>query len=144
MRKLIGTIAFGAAIFAADLAPVLAAEMEPGRWRFVQRLEGGGRARQTAKVRCVRPAEAKNPVGFFTPAGRGCVLLDNSLFGSRVTARLRCVQGTVTSEVQSTITLVSPRQITASTTLSASSPDGRRSVGVRMTGQGDWIGTCRG
>lgn len=117
-----------------------AAEMQPGRWRFTQQTQMGGKARAKATTRCVSAAQAKNPAQYFAPAGRGCAQTGTTAFMGRVTSGLRCQNGDVMTEVSSTVTINSPTQMSVQTTMTMRSPKG--SGTVTMIGSGVRVGGC--
>ena len=126
----------------AHAVPARAAAMQPGLWSFTQQTTG---ARPKRTTRCVRPAEAADPVRYFAPrpAGRlaSCELTENSAFGNRVSSRLRCTAGPTSSELASIIKFDTPQHLTITTTLSTAA--GGKSSNVGMRGEGKRIGDCR-
>lgn len=122
-----------------------AAEMQPGLWIFTQQTRTAGGIKQSRKVRCVLPAEAQDPVRYFFPrAGAqnsACELIENSVFGSRISSRLRCAAGETSMELASIITIDTPTHLTIRTTLGTSGQGTSSSVG--MTGEGTRTGNCR-
>jgi hypothetical protein len=120
-----------------------AAEMQPGLWIFTQRTTAGGRVRQSRTTRCMRPAEAKDPVRYFAPRARGsaCQLTQNSVFGNRISAQLRCSAGETSTDVESIINIDAPTHMTISTTVTISA-QGKSSSGG-MSGEGVRRGNCR-
>ena len=144
MRKFVAhTVSALSALFLCwNAAPVGAAEMQPGLWRFTQTTSGGPRARARASTRCVTPEQAKDPVRYFTPAGQSCVLASHSSFGSRISSSLRCTEGDTTTDVNATIVFSSPAAMTITTTVAAQSPRG--SASAVMHGTGQLIGACGG
>lgn len=143
MRRTLGyALALSALATGLMVESAVAAEMQPGRWRFTQQTQMGTKARAKATTRCVSPAQAKNPAQYFAPAGRGCVLTGNSRgFTGGLVSSLRCQQGDTTSEVASTVTINSPTQMSVSTTMRISSPKG--SGTVQIVGSGVRVGNCR-
>jgi hypothetical protein len=126
--------------------PAAAAEMQPGRWTFTQETRTGAGVKRTRTVRCVRPAEAADPVRYFAPRGGGraaaCELLENSVFSGRISSRLRCTAGQTSMELGSIINIDTPTHLTIRTTLSTNAGP-RQSSNVGMSGEGVRIGNCR-
>lgn len=147
MSERVGSILLliAATLLIGDAKSVTAAEMQPGLWTFTQQTSAGGRVKQSRTVRCVRPAEAQDPVRYFAPhTGRGaaaCELVENSVFGGRISSRLRCSAGPTTMEIASIISIDTPAHLTIRTTLDTSGQGKSRSVG--MTGEGTRTGNCR-
>jgi hypothetical protein len=135
-------LAFSAFVLCFVTAPAAAQQMQPGLWRFTQSTQAGGRSGGKTMMRCVSAAQAQRPAAYFTPRGRGCVVLSNSNWASRLTSTVRCKIGDRTSEVNSTVRISSPTSISVSTTMTASA--GGRSGTIRMTGAGERVGDCGG
>jgi hypothetical protein len=133
--------AFCAMAFLAHAAPAYAA-MQPGLWAFTQQTTG---TRPKRTTRCVRPAEAADPVRYFAPrAGRQsghCELVENTASTARISSRVRCTTGQSSSELSSIINMDTPQHMTITTTLSTSA--GGKSSNVGMRGEGKRIGDCR-
>jgi hypothetical protein len=134
-------LALGALTLLAAV-PAQAAPMQPGLWSFTQQTSGGGAKRST---RCVRPAEAADPLRYFAPRGGGraarCEIVENSSFGDRVSSRLRCNAGAGATDLISMITIDTPQHMTIATTLSTTA--GGKTSSISMRGEGRRIGNCR-
>jgi hypothetical protein len=142
-KTIVATLLALAAMPALASAPATAAEMQPGLWRFTQTTAGAsGRARTTSTTRCVRPAEAADPVRYFVPRSRGsCELVENSSFGSRISSKMRCTVGQATQEVGTAISFDGPARMTITTTLVTSA--GGKSSSASLRGEGVRTGNCR-
>jgi hypothetical protein len=143
MNKLVAPLALALGILlATSAAPVAAAEMQPGMWRFTQTTQAGGRSKSRASSRCVSVAQAKDPASYFAPRGRDCALLSHSTFSGRISSTVRCTQGSTITDVTSTVSIESPTHLTLSSTMSAM-VDGK-SASVVVRGEGKRTGNCRG
>jgi Protein of unknown function (DUF3617) len=144
MRTLaVGTVAAVGGIFAVLSGPAVAAQMQPGMWRFTQTTVGAsGRERPSRTTRCVPPAEAADPVRFFAPRSDGsCELIENSSLGSRISSRMRCTIGQATREVVTAISFDGPARMTMTTTVATSA--GGKSASASVRGEGVRTGDCR-
>src|SRR4051812_19684654 len=104
-------LALGSMLLLAPQAPALAA-MQPGLWSFTQQATGSKPKRTT---RCVRAADAADPVRYFLPRSGGrmgaCELVENSGSSTRISSRLRCTAGATSSEVASIINMDTPTHL---------------------------------
>lgn len=135
------TLAVGGLLL-GGVSGATAQQMQPGMWRFTQQIQSGGRTQSKTLTRCITPAQANNPAAYFAPRGRGCRIVSNSNWAGRLTASAQCVVGNVTSEVNSTVRVNSPTQISVSTTMTATANN--RSAKQTLTGTGERIGECGG
>jgi hypothetical protein len=142
-HKVCLVVALGAFYVLLSAAPA-AAQMQPGLWRFTQRTDAGNNTKARGKVRtaCVTPAQAADAATYFQPRGRGCVLVQHSRFGTRLTSQVRCAQGGASSEISSTISIASPTQLSITTSMVGTR--GGQTVSARMQGEGQRIGDCGG
>lgn len=127
-----------AAGFAAE-----AADMQPGLWKFTQRTSTAKGVQASQKVRCVTPADARDPVRYFTPRANdgSCALVENSASLGRMSARLRCTDGPTTTDVTSLVVVESPTHISMSSSLAVNASGREMTAGVK--GEGHWVGACR-
>ena len=132
-----------AAGLCAGIPAAGAAEMQPGLWKFTQRTSTAKGARASEKLRCITPADARDPVRYFTPRSDdgGCALVESSASMGRMSARLRCSNGSTTTEVSSLVTVESPTEITMASTVAVNASGREMTAGVK--GEGRWVGACR-
>ena len=137
-RLVVLTVLFVAA------APARAAELEPGLWKVVTRVEMNGmQAPAEAKTRCLKPDDARDLDRTFAPEyrvqGSTCEQMKVEWAGQKLSWRVHCT-GPLSMDVAGTYDFDTPRHYTGVVTMQGSMAG--REMRTRTALEAERIGEC--